>query len=419
MKSKLYNDTMINKLSLYREIFTRSDIMKKIYIIDGARTAFTSFGGSFRNVLASELGIVTAKEALKRSKIKPHQIDHVYYGNVIHTSENAAYLARHIGLGADVPEEVGALTINRLCGSGLQSIISGAQSILLSESEINLVGGAENMSMSPYSNFTNRFVGPKMGDLQYTDMLQATLTDAYTGSGMGMTAEKLADQYDISRSDQDIFAMESNKRAEFAIENGNFAEEIVPVEIINRREKTVIDKDEHIKRNLSLEGMGKLRPAFKKEGSVTAGNSSGINDGAASLVIASENAVEDNKLNPIARIISWGIVGVDPTIMGIGPVPAIKQALERANLAIEDIDLFEINEAFAAQYLAVEKELELDRSIVNVNGGAIALGHPVGASGTRIVLSAAYELKRRGGKYAVASLCIGGGQGIAMVIENV
>src|SRR5699024_3970378 len=245
------------------------------------------------------------------------------------------------------------------------------------------------------------------------------LTDAYTGSGMGMTAEKLADQYDISRSDQDIFAMESNKRAEFAVENGNFAEEIVPVEIINRREKTVIDKDEHIKRNLSLEGMGKLRPEIKKEVSVTAGNSSGINDGAASLVIAGENAVEDNKLNPIARIVSWGIVGVDPTIMGIGPVPAIKQALERANLSIEEIDLFEINEAFAAQYLAVEKELELDRSIVNVNGGAIALGHPVGASGTRIVLSAAYELKRRGGKYAVASLCIGGGQGIAMVIENV
>lgn len=393
--------------------------MKNVYIIDGARTAFTSFGGSFSNVLATELGVVTAKEALKRSNLTPDKIDHVFYGNVIHTSENAAYLARHIGLGAGVPEKVGALTLNRLCGSGLQSIISGAQSIILNEGEINLVGGAENMSMSPYSNFTNRFVGPKMGNLEYTDMLQATLTDAYTGSGMGLTAEKLADQYDISRADQDIFAMESNKRAEFAANNGNFAEEIVAVEVKTRKEISIIDKDEHIKTNLSLEGMSKLRPAFKKEGSVTAGNSSGINDGAASLVIASEKAVNDNKLTPIARIVSWGIVGVDPTIMGIGPVPAIKQALERAELTIEDIDLFEINEAFAAQYLAVEKELDLDRSIVNVNGGAIALGHPVGVSGSRIVLSAAYELKRRGGKYAVASLCIGGGQGIAMIIESV
>src|SRR5699024_2888305 len=394
-------------------------LMKNIYIIDGARTAFTSFGGSFSQVTATELGVATAKEALKRSQVKPDQIDHVYYGNVIHSSENAAYLARHIGLGADIPEEVGALTLNRLCGSGLQSIISAAQSILLNESNLNLVGGAENMSMSPYANFKNRFKGPKMGNLEYTDMLQATLTDAYTGSGMGLTAEKLADQYDISRADQDIFAMESNKRAELAVNNGYFAEEIVPVETILKRNKVIIDKDEHIKTNVSLEQMNQLRPAFKKDGTVTAGNSSGINDGAASLVIASEQAVNENKLTPMAKIVSWGIVGVDPTIMGIGPVPAIKQALERANLSIEDIDLFEINEAFAAQYLAVEKELNLDRSIVNVNGGAIALGHPVGVSGTRIVLTAAYELKRRGGKYAVASLFIGGGQGIAMVIERV
>lgn len=392
--------------------------MRKVYIIDGARTAFTSFGGSFKNVEATELGIATAKEALKRASVQPSQIDHVFYGNVIHSSKNAAYIARHIGLGANIPEEVGALTVNRLCGSGVQSIVSGAQSILLNESEINLVGGAENMSMSPYANFNNRFVGPKMGNLQYEDMLQATLTDAYTGSGMGLTAEKLAKQYNISRDDQDIFAMESNKRAEYAQQNGNYKAEIVPVEVASRKNTTIIEKDEHIKTNLSLAGMNKLRPAFKKEGSVTAGNASGINDGAASLVIASEKAVEESDLKPIARIISWGIVGVDPTIMGIGPVPAIKQALKRANLSIDDIDLFEINEAFAAQYLAVEKELNLDRSIVNVNGGAIALGHPVGASGTRLVLSAAYELKRREGKYAVISLCIGGGQGIAMIIER-
>lgn len=393
--------------------------MKDVYIIDGARTAFTSFGGSFKNVIASDLGTATAKEALKRSKVDPHQIDHVFYGNVIQTSENAAYTARHIGLGADIPEEVPALTLNRLCGSGLQSVISAAQSILLEESNISLVGGTENMSMSPYSNFTNRFYGPKMGNFEYIDMLQATLTDAYTGSGMGLTAEKLAEQYDISRTEQDVYAMESNKRAEIAVDNGYFSEEIVPVEINTRKGKITIDEDEHIKRNVSLEEMSKLRPAFRKEGSVTAGNSSGINDGAASLIIASEKAVNDNGLNPMAKIISWGIVGVDPTIMGIGPVPAIKQALKRANLTIEDIDLFEINEAFAAQYIAVEKELNLDRSIVNVNGGAIALGHPVGTSGTRLALSAAYELRRREGKYAVVSLCIGGGQGIAMVIERV
>ncbi len=392
--------------------------MKKVYIIDGARTAFTSFGGSFKNIEATDLGIATAKEALKRASVEPSQIDHVFYGNVIHSSKNAAYIARHIGLGANIPEEVGALTVNRLCGSGVQSIVSGAQSILLNESEINLVGGAENMSMSPYANFNNRFVGPKMGNLQYEDMLQATLTDAYTGSGMGLTAEKLAEQYNISRDDQDIFAMESNKRAEYAQQNGNYKAEIVPVEVASRKNTIIIEKDEHIKTNLSLAGMNKLRPAFKKDGSVTAGNASGINDGAASLVIASEKAVEESNLKPIARIISWGIVGVDPTIMGIGPVPAIKQALKRANLSIDDIDLFEINEAFAAQYLAVEKELNLDRSIVNVNGGAIALGHPVGASGTRLVLSAAYELQRREGKYAVISLCIGGGQGIAMIIER-
>lgn len=393
--------------------------MKDVYIIDGARTAFTSFGGSFKNVIASDLGTATAKEALKRSKVDPHQIDHVFYGNVIQTSENAAYTARHIGLGADIPEEVPALTLNRLCGSGLQSVISAAQSILLEESNISLVGGTENMSMSPYSNFTNRFYGPKMGNFEYIDMLQATLTDAYTGSGMGLTAEKLAEQYDISRTEQDVYAMESNKRTEIAVDNGYFSEEIVPVEINTRKGKITIDEDEHIKRNVSLEEMSKLRPAFRKEGSVTAGNSSGINDGAASLIIASEKAVNDNDLNPMAKIISWGIVGVDPTIMGIGPVPAIKQALKRANLTIEDIDLFEINEAFAAQYIAVEKELNLDRSIVNVNGGAIALGHPVGTSGTRLALSAAYELRRREGKYAVVSLCIGGGQGIAMVIERV
>jgi len=393
--------------------------MENVYIVNGARTAFGAFGGSFKKTSATELGTITAKEAMKRSSVKAEAIDHVIYGNVIHSSANAAYLARHIGLNAGVPKEIGAYTVNRLCGSGAQSIVNAAQHILLREADVVLAGGAENMSMSPYVNFSQRFSGPKMGNLQFEDMLLATLTDKYTGSGMGMTAEKLAEQYSISREEQDQFSIESNLRAAKAMENGCFAEEIVPVEVKTRRDSIVVNKDEHIKPNVTTDSMAKLKPSFKKNGTVTAGNASGINDGAASVIVASKSAIDKHKLQPIARIVSWGTAGVDPTIMGIGPVPAIKQALARANLALGDIDLFEINEAFAAQYLAVEKELGLERSIVNVHGGAIALGHPVGVSGTRITLSAAYELRRRKGKYAVASLCIGGGQGIALVMERI
>lgn len=390
-----------------------------VYIVDGARTAFTAFGGSFAAVDAVQLGTATAVEALKRSGVTPEQIDHVVYGGVITTGANSAYLARHIGLYAGVPQEVPALTQNRLCGSGMQSVVTAAQQILLGEANAVLAGGAENMSQSPYSNFEQRFGGSKMGDLEFVDMLNATLTDAYTGTGMGLTAEKLADQYTITREEQDAFAQISHQRATTARSEGKFVEEIVPVTVKTRKGEIIIDTDEHIKEDISLEAMAKLRPAFKKDGTVTAANASGINDGAASIVVAGEHFVQQHNLKPIARIVSWGIAGVDPTVMGIGPVPAIKQALERSNLTIEDMDLVEINEAFAAQYLAVEKELGLDRDKTNVNGGAVALGHPVGASGTRILLAVAYELKRRGGKYAVASLCIGGGQGIAMIIESV
>ena len=393
--------------------------MTNVYIIDGARTAFTAFGGSFAAVDAVQLGTATAVEALKRSGVKPEQIDHVVYGGVITTGQNSAYLARHIGLYAGVPQEVPALTQNRLCGSGMQSVVTAAQQILLGEANAVLAGGAENMSQSPYSNFEQRFGGAKIGDLKFIDMLSATLTDQYTGNGMGMTAEKLAEQYSISREEQDEFALLSHTRAVAAREAGKFKEEIVPVTVKTRKGELVIDTDEHIKDGGTMESLAKLRPAFKKDGTVTAANASGINDGAASVVVASEQFVQDNGLKPIARIVSWGVAGVDPTVMGIGPVPAIKQALERANLSIEDLDVVEVNEAFAAQYLAVEKALGLDREKTNVNGGAIALGHPVGASGTRVIINAAYELKRRGGKYAAASLCIGGGQGIALIIEAV
>lgn len=393
--------------------------MQEVFLIDGARTAFTGFGGSFVNKDATELGTATAVEALKRAKVDPSLVDHVIYGNVIHSQTSAAYLSRHIGLNSSVPEEVPALTLNRLCGSGLQAVVSASQSILLNEGDIVLAGGTENMSQSPYANFEQRFGGPKMGNLKFDDMLQATLSDEYTGKGMGMTAEKLAEIHDISREEQDEYAVESNRRAANAREDGTFRDEIVPVEVKKRKETRIVDQDEHIKTDADMEKLGRLRPVFKADGTVTAGNSSGINDGAASVVIAGENAVKNNGLKPLTKIVSWGISGVDPTIMGIGPVPAVKQALERAGLSVEDMDLVEVNEAFAAQYLAVEKELGLDRKKTNVNGGAISLGHPVGASGTRILLSASYELKRRGGKYAVVSLCIGGGQGIAMVIENV
>lgn len=393
--------------------------MGNVYILDGARTAFTAFGGSFSTTDAVQLGTATAVDALKRSGVDASDVDHVVYGGVITTGANSAYLARHIGLYAGVSQDVPALTLNRLCGSGMQSVVTAAQQILLGEANVVLAGGAENMSQSPYSNFTQRFNGSKMGDLQFVDMLGATLTDQYTGTGMGLTAEKLADMYAISREEQDAFAVLSHERAAAARSNGKFSEEIVPVILSTRKGDIVIEQDEHIKEDSRVETLAKLRPAFKKDGTVTAANASGINDGAASVVVVSENYVNEKGLKPLARIVSWGVMGVDPTIMGIGPVPAIKQALERANLDVADIDLFEINEAFAAQYLAVEKELGLDRDKTNVNGGAIALGHPVGASGTRIILSVAYELRRRGGRYACASLCIGGGQGIALIIEAV
>ncbi|MBM4763334.1 acetyl-CoA C-acetyltransferase [Bacillus sp. B15-48] len=393
--------------------------MTEVFIVDGARTAFGKFGGSFANTNATELGMVTAVEALKRSNVAPEQVDHVIYGNVIHTQKSASYLSRHIGLHSGVPQEVPALTLNRLCGSGMQAVVSAAQHILVGDANIVLAGGAENMSQAPYSNFTQRFGGAKLGNVSYEDMLLATLYDEYTGKGMGITAEKLAEIYEISREEQDLFSIESNKRAATATANQIFAEEIVPVEVKTRKGILSVSEDEHIKPDASLEAMSRLKPSFIKDGTVTAANASGINDGAVSLIVAGKDAVVENQLKPIARIVSWAVAGVDPTIMGIGPVPAIKKALEKAELSLSEIDVVEVNEAFAAQYLAVEKELRLDREKTNINGGAIALGHPVGASGARVLLSSAYELRRRNGRYAVASLCIGGGQGIAIVIEHI
>lgn len=393
--------------------------MSKVYLVDGARTAFTAFGGSFSKVNATELGAATAVEAMKRSNVDPEQIDHVVYGSVIHSHSNAAYLSRHVALKSGVPIEAPALTLNRLCGSGLQAIVSGAQEILLNDAEMALVGGTENMSQAPYANFEQRFGGSKMGDLKFNDMLSSSLHDEYVGAGMGMTAENLAEKYELTREEQDAFAVLSHQRAKKAQESGRFAEEIVGVEVKQRRKVVTVDQDEHIKPESTVETLSKLPTVFKKDGTVTAANASGINDGAASVVIASEKAVQANSLKPVAEIVSWAVAGVDPSIMGIGPVPAIQKALQKANLTIADMDIVEVNEAFAAQYLSVERELGLDREKTNVNGGAIALGHPIGVSGTRVALTAAYELRRTGGQYAVVSLCIGGGQGIAMVIKHV
>lgn len=389
--------------------------MKGIYLMEGARTAFGGFGQSFKDTPAAELGLLSAKEALARAGVTADEVDQIVYGNVIQSSKDAAYLARHIGLRAGVPLESPAMVVNRLCGSGLQAVISAAQSIALGESSIALAGGVETMSQAPHSHFASRFGGVKLGAFQLEDMLMSTLTDAYIGCGMGITAENLADRYSIGRDDQDAYAVMSHTRATAARER--LAEEIVGVSQRTREGTRLVELDELVRADSSLEKLARLKPAFKEGGSVTAGNASGINDGAASLVIAGEEALNGRK--PLARIVSWGVAGVDPAVMGIGPVPASRIALKRAGLSIDDIDLVEINEAFAVQYLAVEKELGLDRDRTNVNGGAIAIGHPVGASGARVLLTLAYELRRRGKRYGLASLCVGGGQGVAAVIEYV
>jgi acetyl-CoA acyltransferase 2 len=393
--------------------------MKAVYLIEGARTPFGSFGGSLKSVTDIDLGVVASKEALKRSNVPATDIDHVFFGNVIHTTKAASYLSRHVALKAGIPIEVPALTVNRLCGSGLQAVVSAVQSIMLGDAETALAGGAENMSQAPHVIRDTRF-GTGLKTPEIDDMLTLTLQDQYTGCGMGITAENLADQYEISREEQDQFALLSQQRATAARESGKFKKEIVQVEVSSRKGSTFVTEDEHIKPGTTLEKLASLRPAFKKDGSVTAGNASGINDGAAAVVLVSEQYLAEHPdVKPLAKITSWGIAGVDPTIMGIGPVPASQIALSKAGLSIEDIDLVELNEAFAAQSLAVIKALNLNQEKVNVNGGAIALGHPVGASGARILHSLALELKERQGKYGLATLCIGGGQGISVIIESI
>ena len=391
---------------------------REVVILGGARTPMAEYVGSFKDVSALELGAQAARAALERSRVDPAWIDHVVMGNALQTSGDALYGARHVALKAGLGVEVPALTVNRLCGSGMQSVVSAAQMILLGEARFAVAGGMENMTQAPHVIRGARG-GLRLGEGKLEDTLMVALLDTHCGLYMAQTSDNLARQHRISREDMDAYALRSQKAAAAAAERGVFKEEIVPVEVKERGRTVRVDADDHLRPDTTLEGLAALKPAFGKDGLVTAGNASGIVDGAAALVLAEAEEAARRGLPPLARIVSWGVAGVPPEIMGIGPVPASRRALETASLSLKDVDLVEVNEAFAGQYLAVEKELGLDRERTNVNGGAIALGHPLGATGTRLLLTLALELRRRRGGYGLATACIGGGQGIAVVISNV
>jgi acetyl-CoA acetyltransferase family protein len=389
-----------------------------VLIVGGARTPMTDYVGALKDLSALELGAIASRGAFEKYGVKPEWIEHAVFGNVLQTSADAIYGARHIALKAGVPVDVPALTVNRLCGSGIQAAISGAQMIQLGEASLVLTGGVESMSQAPHVIRGLRG-GLKLGQGKLEDSLWEALVDTYCGCPMAITAENCATKYGISREAQDQYALRSQQLADAAWKAGRFAEEIVPVEIKTRKGVQVVDRDDHMRPETTLEGLAKLPAAFKKDGTVTAGNASGIVDGGAALILASREAADRHQLKPLGRLVAWASTGVEPSLMGMGPAPAARKVLALAGLSLGDIDLIEVNEAFAGQYLAVEKELGLDRDTVNVNGGAIALGHPLGASGTRLLLTVLLELRRRGKKRGLASACIGGGQGIAAIVETV
>ncbi|TGN19139.1 acetyl-CoA C-acetyltransferase [Leptospira idonii] len=390
--------------------------MEQVCIVGGIRTAFGNFGGSLKDFSAVDLGVEVSKAALQRTGIDPSLIEESIFGNVIPTGKDGIYLARHIGLKSGVPISAPALTLNRLCGSGMESVIQAAKKVLLGEAHTVLAGGVESMSNAPYVVRNARF-GVRYGNSEFEDSLAQGLTDIYVELPMGMTAENLSDQYKISREEQDEWASVSQERAEAATNNGTLKDEILPI-TVGGKNPVVFEKDEFVKGKANSGKLAGLKPAFKKDGTVTAGNASGINDGASALIVASLSQAKKLGKEPLALVKGWGHAGCDPAKMGIGPAVAIPLALQKAGLTLKDVGLVEVNEAFAAQYLAVQKELGLDPKITNVNGGAIAIGHPLGASGNRVTLTLALEMRRRGVKYGVASLCIGGGQGIAIVLEN-
>ncbi len=392
-----------------------------VVFLSGVRTGFGSFGGALKDQSATDLGVVAGAEALARSGVAPSEVDHVVFGNVLQTSADAPYLARHIGLRIGLPIETPALTVNRLCGSGFEAVVQAGQQIMLGVSRVVVAGGTESMSQAPHVVRGARW-GFRLGaPPPLEDTLWEALRDAQCGLSMGETAENLARQYRIGREAVDCYAALSQSRTREAWARGDYADEVVPVMLEDRksRERHPWAADQHLRPDTTPEALAKLPPVFRKDGVVTAGNASGICDGAAALVLAEERFAAERGLAPIGRLVAWAAAGVDPTTMGIGPVPASRQALSRAGLTLEDMDLVEVNEAFAAQYLAVEQELGLDRERTNLDGGAVALGHPLGASGARITLHLLHALRRRGGRYGLGAACIGGGQGIAVIVEAI
>jgi acetyl-CoA acyltransferase 2 len=390
-----------------------------VVFLSGVRTGFGAFGGALKDLSATDLGALAGRAALDRSGVDPGAVGHVIFGNVLQTSADAIYLARHIGLRAGLPIETPAVTVNRLCGSGFEAVIQGAHRILLGEADVVLAGGTESMSQAPHVVRGARW-GLRLGPSQpLEDPLWEALRDGYCGLAMAETAEKLAECYGLDRAAVDAYAARSQTCARAAWAAGALADEVVPVMLKDRktRHDMAWAADEHMRPDTTVEGLAKLPPYFKKDGVVTAGNASGICDGAAALVVAGEHFARERGLRPLGRLVGWGVAGVDPSVMGIGPVPASRRALAHAGLVLEDMDLVEINEAFAAQYLAVERELGLDRERTNVDGGAVALGHPLGASGARITAHLLHALRRRGGRYGLGAACIGGGQGAAVVVE--
>lgn len=400
--------------------------MSNIVFLSGKRTPFGTFLGRLSGLSAIELGVHASKAAIKQAGVQPSDVDHVVFGNVLQTSGDAIYGARHVGLKSDVPIETPAVTVNRLCGSGFESLVQAAHLLKLGEASMVLAGGTESMSQAPHVVRGSRN-GFKLGHGQFTDALKECLYDPIAGCEMAITAENLGEKYGISREDADEYGYRSQMAWVHAHENGYYSNEISPVVIPNRRGDIVVDTDEHpqlsplqnpkIKAKFNRDRMATLRPVFKKDGTVTAANASGINDGAAAMVMTTEQIANEKGLAPLGRLVGYGVAGVEPKLMGIGPVYAIQKALKHAGMTLEQMDLVEINEAFSTQYIACERELGLNRDITNVNSGGVAIGHPLAASGTRITMHLLYELKRRGARYAVGSACIGGGQGIAVVVE--
>jgi acetyl-CoA acyltransferase 2 len=389
---------------------------EEIWFLSGKRTPFGTFGGSLKDLTATDLAVESARAALQQARVSPEDVQHVVYGNVIQTSADAIYLPRHVGLRAGVPVPVPALGVNRLCGSGFQAFVTAAELMLTDQAQVVLAGGTESMSQAPHVVRGARW-GLPLGKGALEDSLWSALTDSYSGAAMAITAENLAVQYRISQDEVDEYSVLSQRRTAAAQQEGRLAQEIAPVELKGKKGSTQFDRDEHPRPDTTVEGLKKLPKVFKKDGVVHAGAASGICDGAGSMVMATRSWADRRGLKPLGRLLNWGVAGCDPSIMGIGPAPAVRRLLERAEIKLGDVDLFEVNEAFAPQYLAVEKELGLPRDRTNVDGGAIAVGHPLGASGARITMHLLYELKRRGARYGIGSACIGGGQGIALLVE--